>query len=92
MPAADFPLHELGAVIHEPADISICHTGQLGILLGIVHHALGGVDMHHRGALFQSGYCGSAGIGKEVQDFHVVPAGLPDDLAGVVPVYSLLRK
>ena len=89
--AANLTLHELGAVVHDPADGGIGKTRETGVLLGPRHHALCRVHMAHAGTRLGAGNGCAACVGEEVQ--HADGAvSLADGLHGEIPVHRLLGE
>ena len=65
--ALDLPLHELGAIVNDPANGGFAQAGRSRVFLCPSDHALGGIHMANGGSCLGGGQCCAAGIGKEVQ-------------------------
>ena len=94
--AADLPLHEFLAVVHDVADGGLGKTAKLGVLLGLGHDALGGVHVDHGGTRVGGGHGGTSRIGEEVEHLDltvgVLGLGLTDQAREPVPVGGLLGE
>ena len=60
--AADFPLHELLAVIHKPADRGVAETRRCSVLLGPGNHSFGGIHMSNGSTCLGGSKGGTAGV------------------------------
>ena len=89
--AADLPLDELAAVVHDPADGPVGHAGGGGVFLAPGDHALCRVHMADGSTRLCAGNRCSSRIGKEVQDIYRTLC--PADLSHCeIPVARLLRE
>ena len=88
---AYLPLHELGAVVHQPPYGRVLQPGGDSVLPCPGDHALGGVHVGHGGPGRSGSQCGAPCIGEEVQHLDRA-SGLPYLFGKPVPVGCLLRE
>ena len=91
MPATDFPLDKLGAVIYNPADRSPGEAGRGCVFLSPGHHALRCIHVAHRSTGFCTGNCCTSGIGKQIKNADR-PTGRTNLICSPVPVGSLFGE
>ena len=64
--SADFPLHKLHAIVHNPSDGLVCQSGGMGVFFRPSNHAFGGVHMGHSCPGLSRRQGGAAGVGEEI--------------------------
>ena len=94
--AADLPLDEFHAVVHEPAHRALRKAGGRGVLTRPLHHALRSVHVRHGRAGLHAGERRRARVAEQVQHTDL-PRGvlflrLADAPRRVVPVHALLGE
>ncbi len=78
--AALFAGHELGTVVHQPADGPVGQAAGGGVVLAPGHDALGGIHMADGSTRRRAGQRGTAGVAEQVQ--HLYRAACGADLLG----------
>ena len=88
---ADLTLDEFHAVIHQPADRSICKTTCRGIFLSPCDHTLRSIHMCDRSSGSSCRKSGPTCVGKKVQNLNGSSC-FTNFVAKPVPVYGLFRE